>query len=502
MQNSRYDRKKEKVRKVAIELSDGLGKLPPQAVDLEEAVLGAIMLERDAFVQVADIIREDDFYIAVNQEIFSCILNLFRANHPIDMRTVVSELRKCGKLELVGGAHHIAELTSRVTSAANIEYHVRIICEMSIKRKMILQASEVQTKCYDDTTDVFELIDGFQGQLDHISNSYFRTSYSDVPRLYRQTLGKLLNERGTSGITGVPSGYTALDRITGGWQSGDLIIIAARPSMGKSVVAIEMAKKASLNFKVPIAVFSLEMPSDQIINRMIASESEIDLDKIVKRNYSDYELQQIGERSSRLDSAPIFIDDTPALSILELRAKCRRLKHEKDIKGVVVDYLQLMKGDSGGNREQEIASISRGLKIMAKELAIPVIALSQLSRGVETRGGDKRPMLSDLRESGAIEQDADVVCFLYRPEYYGITVDEDGFSTHGLLEVIVSKNRNGKTGSVKLKFEGKYARISDFDQPAPLDKLPPGPNFKQIESNYVLRDPSSTEVDNTNDMPF
>ncbi|HRK55734.1 MAG TPA: replicative DNA helicase [Cyclobacteriaceae bacterium] len=449
------------------DLTESLGKLPPQALDLEEAVLGALMLEKNALTTVVEFLRPEHFYSDAHNLIYSAIIDLFKASDPVDMRTVVAQLRKNGKLELVGGAYAIAELTSKVSSAANIEYHSRIIIEMAIKRNLIEIASQVHHDAYEDTNDVFELLDKTEQSIYKIADSNLRKNYDSMKSLMFQATKEIQEKRNhKDGLTGVPTGFSRLDRITSGWQKSDLVIIAARPGMGKTAFVVSALRNAAVDFNFPVAIFSLEMASIQLVNRLISAEAELESEKIRKGNIQDHEWQQLVHKTNRLSTAPIFIDDTPALSILELRAKCRRLKAEHNIQLIVVDYLQLMKGEIGGNREQEIASISRALKGVAKELNVPVIALSQLSRGVETRGGDKRPQLSDLRESGSIEQDADIVMFLYRPEYYKITVDEDGMPTQGMAEVIIAKNRNGSLENVKLKFIGKYTKFTDFDGPA------------------------------------
>ena len=452
------------------DISDSLGKLPPQALDLEEAVLGALMLEKSALNAVVEFLKPEHFYKEGHKDIYHAIITLFKGSEPVDMRTVVNQLRKEGKIELVGGAYYIAELTSKVSSAANIEYHARVIIEMAIKRDLIQIASQVHQDAYEDTTDVFELLDKTEQSIFAISDSNLRKNYDNMRNLmYRaiQELQKLKEHK--DGLTGVPTGFSSLDRMTSGWQNSDLVIIAARPGMGKTAFVVSALRNAAVDFKRPVAIFSLEMASVQLVNRMISAEAELEGEKIRKGQLADFEWQQLVHKTNRLSSAPIFIDDTPALSILELRAKCRRLKAEHNIELIIIDYLQLMRGDSAGNREQEIASISRALKGIAKELEVPVLALSQLSRGVETRGGDKRPQLSDLRESGSIEQDADIVMFLYRPEYYKITVDEEGMPTQGMAEVIIAKHRNGSTGTVKLKFIGKYTKFADFDAPMVSD---------------------------------
>lgn len=486
------------------EITDGLGKLPPQALDLEEAVLGALMLEKNALNAVVEFLKPEHFYDDRHKEIYSAILDLFKATEPVDMRTVVHQLRKNGKLEIVGGAYVIPELTSKVSSAANIEYHARVIMEMAIKRELIRVGTEIQTNAYEDTTDVFELLDKTEQAVFEISDSNLRKNYDNMRNLMARAIQELqLLKDHKDGLTGVPSGFTALDRITSGWQRSDLVIIAARPGMGKTAFVVSALRNAAVDFKMPVAIFSLEMASIQLVNRMISAEAELDSEKIKKGNLAEHEWAQLVHKTSRLSSAPIFIDDTPALSILELRAKCRRLKAEHNIQLVVVDYLQLMRGDQGGNREQEIASISRSLKGIAKELNVPVLALSQLSRGVETRGGDKRPQLSDLRESGSIEQDADIVMFLYRAEYYKITVDEDGMPTQGVGEVIVAKHRNGSTGTAKLKFVGKYTKFGDLDGPSSYDNPFSGmvtreSRLNSFDSNDAPQAPSPTD----DDAPF
>ena len=443
-----------------------LGKLPPQALDLEESVLGALMLEKDALTNVIDILKPENFYKDANKEIYQSIIDLFNDSEPIDLLTVTSQLKKNGKLEYVGGSFYVTQLTTRVNSASNIEYHARIILEQSIKRQLIEVSGEVQKEAYEDTTDVFDLLDNTEQSLFDISESHIRKNYSQVKGLMKEAIDELQAKKTRKdGITGVPSGFIDLDNITSGWQPSDLVIIAGRPSMGKTAFVLSMMRNASIDHEMPIALFSLEMSSLQIVNRLISSEAELDSDKIKKGNLKDYEWQQLLHKTDQLNNAKIFIDDTPALSILELRAKSRRLKSQHDIQCIIVDYLQLMSGEYGkssGNREQEIASISRSLKAIAKELNVPVLALSQLSRAVETRGGDKRPVLSDLRESGSIEQDADMVLFIYRADRYDITEDEDGNLTAGVAEVLLRKNRNGPTGKVKLKFIERFAKFTDM----------------------------------------
>ncbi len=463
--------------------SRGLGKIPPQATALESAVLGALMLEKDALTAVIDILRPESFYRDANREIFLAIKALFSKSEPIDILTVTHELRSTGKLDPAGGAFYIANLTERVNSAANIEAHARIVSEHAIRRALLLVASEIERDGYDETVDVFHFMDRIQQSLFDVSESYIRKNFTNMSALAALFLKDLDAKKDhKDGLTGVASGFSNLDRVTSGWQKSDLVIIAARPAMGKTAFVVSAARNAAVDFKQPVAIFSLEMSSLQLMSRLVSSEAELESEKLKKAQLAPYEWEQLNQAIRRLEEAPIFIDDTPALSILELRAKCRKLKAQHDIQLVIIDYLQLMTADTGGknkggNREQEIALISKSLKSIAKELNVPVIALSQLSRAVETRGGDKRPQLSDLRESGSIEQDADMVMFLYRPEYYNITADEAGNSTIGLGEVIIAKNRNGSLDTVGLRFIGKYTKFTDFDNTdlVPLQgKMPDG----------------------------
>jgi replicative DNA helicase len=450
------------------------GKLPPQAIDVEEAVLGALMLEKDALTAVADILKTDSFYKESHQRIYSAIVTLFADSEPIDMLTVTAKLRSTGELEMIGGASYIISLTGRVNSAANIEFHARIILQAAVKRELIKISSEILREAYEDTTDVFRLLDKTEQAIFQISEASTKKNYSDMGSIMAQAIKELdIKRNQKDGVTGVPSGFSALDRVTSGWQKTELVILAARPGMGKTAFVVSSLRNAAVDFNMAVAIFSLEMSSVQLVNRLISAEAEIDSEKIRKGRLSNEDLDHMHKRIHKLTNAPIFIDDTPALSILELRAKCRRLKAQHDIQMIVIDYLQLMTADTGGkgagNREQEIAMISRSLKNLAKELDVPVIALSQLSRAVETRGGEKRPQLSDLRESGSIEQDADMVIFLYRPEYYGITEDETGNSVAGIGEVILAKNRAGSLDTIQLRFIGKFTKFADLDsQYAPV----------------------------------
>lgn len=442
------------------------GKLPPQAVELEEAVLGALMLEREAVNTVIDILQPKSFYKNSHQRVFETIQELFQRSEPIDLLTVTNRLKQKGELDLIGGPYFISQLTNKISSAANIEFHARIISQKYIQRELIRISSEIIHDAYDETTDVFSLLDKAESNLFSVSEGNIRKNYDSMSTLIRLALKQIESAKGQNGnVVGVPSGFTALDRMTAGWQKSDLIILAARPAMGKTSFALSLCRNAAIDFHMPMAVFSCEMSSLQLVTRLVSAESEISSEKLRSGNLADHEIEQIHAKITDLAEAPIFIDDTPALSVFELRAKARRLKAQHDIQLIIVDYLQLMTvgGDGKGNREQEISTISRSLKSIAKELNIPVIALSQLSRAVETRGGDRRPQLSDLRESGSIEQDADMVLFIHRPEYYGLTEDEEGNSTRGVANIIIAKHRNGSVGDVQLKFINELARFGDLE---------------------------------------
>lgn len=446
----------------------GLGKLPPQAVDIEEAVLGALMLEKDALTAVIDILRPECFYKEANQKIFRAIHSLFHTAEPIDILTVTHALKKSGELEIVGGPYYITQLTNRIASAANIEFHARIILQKYIQRELIRISSETIRDAYEDTSDVLELLDSAEKNLFAIAEGNIRRNFEDMPALISKAIKEIEHASNqVSGVTGVPSGFTELDRVTSGWHKSDLIIIAARPGMGKTAFVLSLARNAAVKFKKPVAFFSLEMSSIQLVNRLISSETEITSEKIRKGQLAHHEWEQLNAKIVPITQAPIYIDDTPALSIFELRAKCRRLVAEKKVELIIIDYLQLMVAGTdnrNGNREQEISTISRSLKAISKELEVPIIALSQLSRAVESRGGVKKPQLSDLRESGAIEQDADMVMFIYRPEYYDLDQDESGNSTQGIAEIIVAKNRNGALKSVNLKFIGHLTKFTDINE--------------------------------------
>lgn len=463
------------------------GKLQPQAVDLEEAVLGAMMLEKGAINDAIDILKPDSFYKESHQKIYSVISELFGDSEPIDILTVTNRLRKKGELDIVGGPFYISQLTNRVGSAANVEYYARIISQKHILRELIRISGDILKNAFDETTDVFDLLDRAENDLFQVAEGNIRKNYDSMSEIMKQAIHEIEESRkNTEGLSGVPSGFSKLDQMTSGWQKSDMIVLAARPGMGKTAFVLSMARNVAVQFKKPVAVFSLEMSSVQLVNRLISSESEINASKLRKGDLADHEFAQLHSRIKNLSEAPIFIDDTPALSVFELRAKARRLKAQHDIQLIVIDYLQLMTvGESKGNREQEISTISRSIKQIAKELNVPIIALSQLSRSVEMRGGDKKPQLSDLRESGAIEQDADIVSFIYRPEYYGFNEDEEGNPVQGMAKIIIAKHRNGSLGEIPLRFIGEYAKFDnlnnfEFEEPSQM-----APNTDFDEPNTI-----------------
>ena len=475
--------------KKKLELPD-FGKIPPQAKELEEAVLGALMLEKDAYYIVNDILRAECFYEKVHQLIYAAIVALALKQEPIDMLTVTEQLRKTGELEDVGGAFYIAQLTGKVASAAHIEYHARIIAQKYLARELITFSSEIQTKAFDETNDVDDLMQEAEGKLFEISQSNVKKDVTQINPVITEAI-KLIELAASQpdGLSGLQSGFHALDKITSGWQKSDLVIIAARPAMGKTAFVLSMAKNMAVNYKHPVAVFSLEMSNVQLVNRLIVNVTEIEGKKIKDGNLVGHEWEQLHYKIKDLFDAPIYVDDTPSLSVFELRTKARRLVREHGIKILIIDYLQLMNasGMGFGSREQEVSMISRSLKGLAKELNIPIIALSQLNRGVESRQGNdgKRPQLSDLRESGAIEQDADMVCFIHRPEYYKILEDGNGTSLLGIAEIIIAKHRNGAVGDVRLRFKSDFARFENVEEEQPPVPLPDGVGLHSSKINRM-----------------
>ncbi|MDA9668460.1 replicative DNA helicase [Flavobacteriaceae bacterium] len=444
------------------------GRIPPQALELEEAVLGAMIIDKKGVDEVIDILQPDAFYKTAHQHIFGAIFQLFQDSQPIDLLTVSSELRKKGKLETIGGEFYLVQLSQRVASSAHIEFHARIILQKFIQRSLIKISNEIIESSYKESTDVFDLLDEAESKLYDITQGNIKKSSESAQSLVIEAKKRIEEISKRDGLSGVSTGFEKLDKLTSGWQPSDLIIIAARPGMGKTALTLSMARNIAVTKQIPVAFFSLEMSSVQLITRLISAETGLSSEKLRTGKLADHEWQQLNVKVTDLEKAPLFIDDTPSLSIFDLRAKARRLSSQHGIKLIVVDYLQLMTAGTttkSGNREQEISTISRNLKALAKELNIPVIALSQLSRAVETRGGTKRPMLSDLRESGAIEQDADIVSFIYRPEYYNIDEwdDDERSPSEGQAELIIAKHRNGGLDNIRLKFIGHLGKFEDLD---------------------------------------
>ena len=451
--------------------TEEVGRIQPQARELEEAILGALMLEKDAYSIISDILNPLSFYDKTHELIFAAIQGLAMQQKPIDMLTVIEQLRKKGELEIVGGASYIAQLSQKVVSSAHLEYHARIVAQKHLARELISFSSNIANKAFDETNDVEDLMQEAEGKLFEISQQNLKKDVTPINPVISEAI-KLITEaaKRSDGLSGVQTGFRKLDKITSGWQNSDLIIIAARPAMGKTAFVLSMAKNMAVNYNTPVAVFSLEMSNVQLVNRLIVNTTEISGEKIKSGQLQRHEWHQLDSKIKDLYDAPIFIDDTPSLSVFELRTKARRLVKEHKVKCIIIDYLQLMNASGMGtySREQEVSMISRSLKGLARELCIPVIALSQLNRGVENRtskdGIDaKRPQLSDLRESGAIEQDADIVCFIHRPEYYKIYTDAQGNDLTGKAEIIIAKHRNGSTGDVLLSFKSEFIRFQNVE---------------------------------------
>ena len=453
-------------------VADSAGRIAPRDTRLEAAVLGALMLEKDAYTTVCDILKPECFYEPRNQRIYEAIQSLGASQKPIDMLTVVEQLRLNGTLAEVGGPVVISELTSRVASGAHVEFHARIVAQKYLARELISFAAGIEGKAFDESNDVDDLLQEAEGRLFEISQRNVKKDVTQVDPVISDAIKQIQAAANReSGLSGLESGYHDLDNLTSGWQNSDLIIIAARPAMGKTAFVLSMAKNMAVNYNIPVAIFSLEMSNLQLINRLISNVCEIESSLIKSGKLSRLQWDQLMTRIKHLYGAPLFIDDTPSLSIFELRTKARRLVREHNVKFIIIDYLQLMNasGMHFGSREQEVSMISRSLKQLAKELNIPIVALSQLNRSVESRqsgdGGSKRPQLSDLRESGAIEQDADIVCFIHRPEYYTKSdVDAEGHDIRGLAEFIVAKHRSGSVDTIKMRFKGRLARFENWSE--------------------------------------
>lgn len=474
------------------------GRVQPQALPLEEAVLGALMLDKDALPAVIEILKKESFYLESHQHIYQIMTELFDAQQPIDILTVHESLKKAKKLDQIGGVNYLIELTNKVASAANIEFHSRIITQKYIQRELIRVSTQVIKDSFDDEKDVLELLDEAERGLYDITDANLNTGYEAVGAVAVK-VQKMIDSMRDKGddLTGVTTGFAELNKITNGWQPSDLIIIAARPGMGKTAFTLSLAKNAAEHGQ-GVAIFSLEMANAQLVQRLISMDASLNSRLLRNGQMNEEEFGQLHNSVNRLAELPIYVDDTPALNIFELRAKCRRLKQNHNIQLVIIDYLQLMAGapnQARSSREQEISSISRALKGMAKELNVPVIALSQLSRAVETRGGDKKPQLSDLRESGAIEQDADIVTFIYRPDYYELGGEEFDVPKDQ-AEIIIAKHRNGSLGSVFLKFIPHFVK---FTEPDDADDLSFGGD--DPFTNGVITRPSRMN-ESDDDSPF
>ena len=497
----------------AAEVVNEFGKLQPQNLELEDAVLGALMLEKDAYSKVVDILKPECFYEPNNQKIFEAIQTLGSMSQPIDMLTVTEQLRVQGMLDEVGGPIRISQLTSGVSSAANIEFHARIVAQKYLARELISFSSQIQSLAFDDSIDILDVLQEAEGKLFELSQSNLKKDVTKIEPVIIDALKKIEDAANrTDGLSGLQTGFDEIDRMTSGWQNSDLVIIAARPAMGKTAFVLSMAMRMAVRFNIPVAVFSLEMSNLQLVNRLISNICEIEGSKIKSGTLSRLEWEQLHSRIRTLYTAPLFIDDTPSLSVFELRTKARRLVREQGVKMIVIDYLQLMNasGMKFGSREQEVSTISRSLKQLAKELDIPIIALSQLNRSVENRTDGKVPQLSDLRESGAIEQDADMVCFIHRPEYYTkSTTDAEGNNIEGVAKFIFAKHRSGATGDVTLRFEGKYARFQNWDENSlvnhgivPSKINSPADNASGAPSPFTGGVSEDQFIDNNNPTPF
>ena len=455
-----------------------LAHVQPQAPEIEKAVLGALMIDRDAYMEVSNLLRVESFYEPRNQMVYEAIVKLSADENPVDVLTVTDKLAKMGKLDEIGGPGYIADLSSRVATSANIVYHANIIAEKFLARQMIHYVGTIGNKAFDESYDIKEVVQEAESTLFELSQKNMKKDYSVLSPIVDKAMEMVkIAHSNNGGTTGIPTGFIQLDDMTCGWQNSDLVIIAGRPAMGKTAFALSLAKNIAADQKIPMAFFSLEMSDVQLANRLMANACKVDSKKLLSGQLDRSDWLRLDKNIDKLKDAPLYIDETEGLSIMELRTKARRLVKEHGVKLIMIDYLQLMtaSGMNFNSRQEEVSLISRSLKGMAKELNIPVLALSQLNRGVESRNGaeGKRPQLSDLRESGAIEQDADMVIFLHRPEYYGIMMSSDGLIDYsGKAEVIISKHRKGATGIVMMKFKGEYTCFENDDDPA-MAHLPP-----------------------------
>lgn len=466
---------------------EAVGRIQPRDIEVEQAVLGALLLEKDAYTVVCDILKPESFYEPSHTHIYEAIQTLGASQRPIDMLSVTDQLKRNGTLEASGGPAYVTELTLKVSSAAHVDFHARIVAQKYLARELISFASLIEGKAFDESNDVDDLLQEAEGKLFEISQRNVKRDVTQIDPVLDEAIKQIQSAANReSGLSGLESGYHDLDKLTSGWQNSDLIIIAARPAMGKTAFVLSMAKNMAVNYNTPVAIFSLEMSKLQLVNRLISNVCELEGEKIKSGRLESHEWDKLMGRIKLLNGSPMFIDDTPSLSIFELRTKARRLVREHQVKFIIIDYLQLMNasGMKFGSREQEVSMISRSLKQLAKELNIPIVALSQLNRAVESRTDGKRPQLSDLRESGAIEQDADIVCFIHRPEYYlHSDTDAAGNDIRGLAEFIVAKHRSGKVDDVKMRFRSKFARFENWNDNVDVEnttvasKITSGGNF-------------------------
>lgn len=486
--------------------------MPPQAVEFEASVLGACLVEKDAFPQASDLLKADSFYDPRHKEIFAAMQSLASKDQPIDLVTTAAELTRLGKMDEAGGALYLSELSQRMVSSAHLEFHAHIIAQKALARELISYTSRIQKLAFDESQDVADLMQVAEGQLFELSKTNLKKDYTQIDPVIEEAMRLLEKAASREGnLSGLASGFDALDNLTSGWQNSDLIIIAARPAMGKTAFVLSMVRNIAIRQRVPVAMFSLEMANVQLVNRLVVDVCQIAGTKLKSGQLADHEWKQLDLKLKELYGAPLYIDDTPSLSVFELRTKARRLVREHGVGLICIDYLQLMNasGMYYNSRQEEVSTISRSLKGLAKELNIPIIALSQLNRAVETRVGidknapdSKRPQLSDLRESGAIEQDADMVCFIHRPEYYKILKDEHGNDLHGIAEIIIAKHRNGPVGDVRLRFESEYARFSNLDYSPPLYNTSPDDTPTEIYRTSRINDIAQQGLPSPDDDPL
>lgn len=487
-------------------------KLAPQAIELEELVIGGLLLEKEAFSIISDLLRPDSFYLPKHNYIYEAMQSLAAQDLPIDIYTVAEKLKSQGTYDEAGGAEYLSQLNSRVASTAHLRYHAQIVAQKATARELLKMAYTIEELAYDETQDIEDLMNKAEADIFKIAEQNQKRDVIQIDTVISEAFERMnIASKREGSISGIPSGFRELDKITSGWQKSDLVIIAARPAMGKTAFVLSMAKNIAVNYQTPIAIFSLEMSKVQLVNRLIMNVCELNGDKIKTGKLTRSERDRLEHKIQDLYGAPLFLDDTPGLTIFEFRSKARKLVREKKVQMIIIDYLQLMsaEGMSYGSREQEVSIISRSLKGLAKELDIPIIALSQLNRSVETRNGTgiegKKPQLSDLRESGAIEQDADMVCFIHRPEYYHIYTDDAGKDLHGFGQIIVAKHRNGATGELWLRFIKEYTRFQDDDAPVNTyddDAMGPQEQVVQSRMNHTQSPDSASLGDAPNNMPF